>query len=189
MNYCLRPLASLPLLLAISLLTACGFHLRGQMDINSELANVSVVGNDTGYVRQLTRTLNNAGFHVIPDAPYKINILSVDQKVGERTHSTAGFHEKLLQLKVTYQLATDDNLPLFEPVELTAERYVSEDENLINASASENKLVYEELREDLLFRMMNTLAAMPTDKLQQEVERARKVAEQEQQQRQQRNDA
>ena len=175
MKYCLRLGASLPLLLAISLLTACGFHLRGQMGINSEIATLAVTGNNKSYVRQLTRALTDTGIQVTDNAPYRLKVLKVDQNTGERTHASAGRYEKLLKLSILYQLETQDNLPLFQPVELTAERYVSQDQNLTNAAQSEENLTYQELRQDLIFRTVNRVANISGENLKQEESRIRKA--------------
>ncbi|MDD7805498.1 MAG: hypothetical protein PUP46_08065 [Endozoicomonas sp. (ex Botrylloides leachii)] len=181
MEYCLRPATSLLILFITGLLTACGFHLRGQMDIHSDLATLSVTGTDISYVRQLTRALTNSGFKVIPDAPYRLNVLNVSQKTNSRNQATEGYYEIGLEIKVTYQLATEDNLPLFAPVTLTAERDVSENKNLVNASSSENSIVYQELRENLLSQITRKIAAIPNDQLQLEVAKSRKMAQQKQQ--------
>lgn len=178
MRNCLHLIAGLTLLFAISLLTACGFQLRGHHEINNELTALSVVGRDTGYVRDLTRALESYGIKVEPDAPYRIDILDVAKEVLERTHSSVDGYEVLLQLKVVYQLETRDGLRLFTPTTLTAKRYVSQDANLVNASIAENSQNYRELNNDLLFRIINRVTSIPHEQMQQEIERAHTAAEQ-----------
>ncbi len=180
MKYRLRLGTFLPFLMTISLLSACGFHLRGQMDINSEIATLAVSGTDQAYVRQLSKALTNTGIQVTDSAPYRLRVMKVQKETGERTHATAGHYERLLKLSVIYRLETQDKLPLFKPVELSSERYVSQNQNLTNAAQSEEDLTFQELSQDLLFRTVSRVAGISGEKLKEEEARARKAMTMEQ---------
>ncbi len=174
----------LTLLVTVTLLTACGFHLRGTMDINSDIARLAVAGDDPAYIQQLTRALTNSGIEVTDSAPYRLRVLQVKKDTGKQSHASVGFYERLLKLSIRYRLETQDNLKLFEPVEFSAERYVSQDKNLTNAAQSEQSLVFQELGQELLFRTINQVTAIPGEKLRNEEARVRKIQAMEQEKQQ-----
>ncbi len=61
----LRPTSRLALLLtSLSLLTACGFHLRGDIDLPPALAQVHIIGADRDLVDLLTNALQQNGARV-----------------------------------------------------------------------------------------------------------------------------
>ena len=172
--------AILPLLLITSLLTACGFQLRGQMDIASELSELSVTGPDRVFVRELRKALSLTGISINDNAPYHLVVTRIKQDTGQRTHSSAGSYEQLLTLKVTYQLETDDGLKLFTPMELSNERYFTRNQNQSNASSNEERIIFNELRQDIINTTVRRVAAMSGDSLRQEAERVRKIRKKEQ---------
>ena len=171
----IRLAAILPLLLITSLLTACGFHLRGNLDIASEVSRIAVSGSDRGYIRDLTHSLNQSGIQVTELAPYRLRILDIRQETSGQNRSATGNYERRLTLRVIYQLETDDGLPLFTPVELTSERYISLDQNQSNAAQSETDLTFRELRQEMIYNTVRRTAGISGERLEAEVERARKA--------------
>ncbi|AMO55161.1 hypothetical protein GZ77_11700 [Endozoicomonas montiporae] len=171
--------AILPLLLITSLLTACGFQLRGQMDIASELSELSVSGSDRTFVRDLRRALTLSGISMNDDAPYRLVVTRINQDSEQRSQSAAGSYDRLLTLSVTYQLETDDGLKLFAPMELRNERFFTQNQNQSNASSNEERIIFNELRQDIISSTVRRVAAMSGDALRQETERAREVRKQE----------
>ena len=165
----------LPLLLVISLLSACGFQLRGKMDIASEVSQLAVAGNDRIFVRDLTRALSNNGIQVTDLAAYRLRVLSVNQETGNQSSSSSGNYERLITLKVTYQLETHDGLLLFAPVELTNERYINQNPNQSNAAQSEIDINFKELRQDMIYNTVRRTASIPGAKLEAETHRVREV--------------
>ena len=167
--------AILPLLLVVSLLTACGFQLRGQMDISSELTELSVSGGDRDFTRDLRKALAMTGINIHDNASYRLIVVDVDQNIGQRSQSSAGSYERLLTLNVTYQMETDDGLKLFLPMTISTERFFTQNQNQSNASSNEERIIFRELRQDLISTTVRRVAAMSGEALRQEAERAREV--------------
>lgn len=167
--------AILPLLLMVSLLTACGFQLRGQMDISSELAELSVSGGDRDFARDLRKALAMTGINIHDHAPYRLIVVDVDQNTGQRSQSSAGSYEHLLTLSVTYQMETDDGLKLFLPMTISTERFFTQNQNQSNASSNEKRIIFRELRQELISTTVRRVAAMSGETLRQEAERVREV--------------
>lgn len=176
----IRLAAILPLLLITSLLTACGFHLRGSLDIASEVSRIAVSGNDRSYIRDLTHSLNKNGIQVTEQAPYRLRILEIEQQSSAQNRSATGVYEQRLTLRITYLLETDDGLPLFSPVEMSSERYLSLNQNQSNAARSETDLTFREMRQDMIYNTVRRTAGISGAKLKAEAERARKAHQLEQ---------
>ena len=175
MTQSIRLAAILPLLLITSLLTACGFHLRGNLDIASEVSQIAVSGNDRTYIRDLSRSLNQSGIQVTELAPYHLRVLDIRQETSSQNRSATGSYESRLTLRVIYQLETADGLPLFTPVEMNAERYISQNQNQSNASQSEIDQTFRELRQEMMYSTVRRTAGISGARLEAEVERAREA--------------
>ncbi|WP_330925768.1 hypothetical protein [Candidatus Sororendozoicomonas aggregata] len=180
MTYCLRQGVVLTLLFTISLLSACGFHLRGRVDINSELKTLSISGSHQHYTRELTRALQVGGITVSDSAPYTVNVIKVDEQTGDQNLLSAGRSEQQLTLKVTYQLETRDKLPLFNPVTLETMRFISLGQNQSNAAQSEKQLTFEELRQILIIQNVQRIANISKRELKAEEDRVREAQAQKQ---------
>ncbi len=172
MTQSIRLAAILPLLLIISLLTACGFHLRGNLDIASEVSQIAVSGNDRTYIHDLTRSLNKNGIQVTELAPYRLRVLDLRQETFAQNRSATGSYESRLTLRVLYQLETADGLRLFSPVEMNAERYITQNQNQSNAAQSEIDLTFKELRQEMIYNTVRRTAGISGAMLEAEVERA-----------------
>ncbi|WP_257280053.1 MULTISPECIES: hypothetical protein [unclassified Endozoicomonas] len=169
--------AILPLLLITSLLTACGFQLRGKVDIASEIAQLSVSGSDLPFVRELKKALTLSGIEITDNAHYHLQLVSLERTTGDEIQASAGQYERLLTLKATYQLSTNDGLKLFDPIVLSNERFMFQDRNLTNAAQSEEAIIFDQLRQELLLTSVRRVAGISGEVLRQEEERARKARE------------
>ncbi|MDP0588640.1 MAG: hypothetical protein QS748_05365 [Candidatus Endonucleobacter bathymodioli] len=176
MKFCLRLGTSLPLLCVISLFTACGFHLRGKINVNSEIGILAISGSDQIFIRQLAKALSDTGIQIAESAPIRIKIIQLQKSAGERIHGSVGYYQKLLKENILYQIETEDNLPIFSPVEVAVERHVSQDQDLTNAAQSEESITYKELRQDLIFRMVNAVTSISVEKFKEEEIRVRALA-------------
>ncbi|WOG26647.1 hypothetical protein [Endozoicomonas sp. 8E] len=169
--------AILPLLLITSLLTACGFQLRGKVDIASEIAQLSVSGSDLPFVRELKKALTLNGIEITDNAHYHLQVVSLERSTGDEIQASVGQYERLLILKATYQLSTHDGLKLFDPIVLFNERYMFQDKNQTNAALSEEAIIFDQLRQELLLTTVRRVAGISEEVLRQEEVRARKALE------------
>lgn len=171
----IRPAALFLLLTLSSLLTACGFHLRGQMEVPSELAQLAVSGGNPDIVRLLSRSLESTGIRITNIAPYRLHILDAQQNNGQQTQASAGYYEKRLSMSIVYQLETADHLPLYQPIELSRERYMTWNQNQANAGESEERIIFRELRQELIATTVRRVASISSEALEAEAERAREI--------------
>lgn len=102
-----KPLLAVTLAFTLSLLSACGFHLRGAVDVSADKLQLSLQDErvDDKLSLALKRSLRDNGVHLVSDAPYNLKIdksrydresLSLDQ--------SARVDEYSLTLTVNYTL-------------------------------------------------------------------------------------
>ena len=146
-----RTVAAFTLLLSISLLSACGFHLRGVYEVPEEMRQLSLdTGNaDPALVRSLERALRQSGINVQQDAGYQLTILSAQQSRNSLTlNSSAQVDEYELQLNVEFEVYN-----LIQDVKdrrlLQAERIYSYDTNDATAGDEQENQLREDMRESV----------------------------------------
>ncbi|MCL6269159.1 hypothetical protein M3P05_04275 [Sansalvadorimonas sp. 2012CJ34-2] len=162
--------------------TACGFHLRGTVDIASDLESLSIQSPDRGFQKLLATSLEQTGIQVKSEAPYKITILDLNSK--EQIASTSGGnivtdYDVIATLK--WQLENADGLKLTQPIEMqqfaTYQRY----EDQYNASQRELETIWKDLQRTLATSLTRQIAAMSNSQLEELTVKARealKAAEQ-----------
>ena len=71
-----KPLLAITLAFTLSLLSACGFHLRGAVDVSADKLSLSLQDERAGerLSRSLKRSLQDNGIQLVADAPYNLKI-------------------------------------------------------------------------------------------------------------------
>ena len=176
MTYTFRSVSMLALLLLTSLLTACGFHLRGEMSTGGEIKQLSIAGNDPVYIRHLSRAIERSGININDQAPWRINIVKVERDVDQQTVASAGYFEQRIAMNVAYQLQTSSGLPLFSPVQLTRERYITQNQDAPNAAESEQSIILSELQQELIATTLRRIHNLSEAELSEAAKKARDAA-------------
>ncbi len=172
MTHTYRPILTIVLL--TSLLTACGFHLRGQVvggNNNSGVKALAVFGGSAAYLRDLSRAIKQNGINVTEQAPWQLRVLHLEEETDRQT--TARASEQRVALKVVYQLQTSEGLALFAPVTLTKERFLNKHEETTNAREAEQKIDLAELRQELITETLRRLSRLSDADLIKEAKEAR----------------
>ncbi|MCG9552811.1 LPS assembly lipoprotein LptE [Vibrio sp. Isolate32] len=75
--------------LTVSLLSACGFHLRGDYSVPEELNKISVTSYDqySTFTRMMKSQLRMSDVEIVPPAENTPNLHIITESVGERTLS------------------------------------------------------------------------------------------------------
>ncbi|WP_260259144.1 LPS assembly lipoprotein LptE [Vibrio intestinalis] len=95
--------------LAASLLSACGFHLRGDYSIPEELETVSLTSYDqySSFTRMMKGQLRMSEVKIVPPAENIPNIHLLGESVGERTlslYQNTRAAEKELTFRASYRV-------------------------------------------------------------------------------------
>ncbi|EAQ51811.1 MULTISPECIES: LPS assembly lipoprotein LptE [Vibrio] len=95
--------------LTVSLLSACGFHLRGDYSVPEELNKISVTSYDqySTFTRMMRSQLRMNNVEIVPPAENTPNLHIISEGVGERTlslYQNTLAAEKELTLNASYRV-------------------------------------------------------------------------------------
>lgn len=153
-----------PLLLALAL-SACGFHLRGNIEIPTWLSNVSIISNEgdnreliTGLRIQLQRykvyvnpqPASAKYWLVINKSLYQKQITSIGASTNPRQY--------LLTLSVEYTLQERKGLPIKSPKIVEVTRPLTVNNDLILGSNEEESIIIHEMRQDAIVQILNRIS-------------------------------
>ena len=138
------------------LLSACGFQLRGTGTTELAIKELDVSARNAygETVTQLRQTLENSGVKVYTGAPYKLVL--VDEKETQRnlSYASAGRSSDIEMSNVLFfQIQGRDQLPLISD-KLQVQKVVTHDGNNLVGSDTEVNQVRNEMRRDLVQRMV-----------------------------------
>ncbi|MEZ8607228.1 MULTISPECIES: LPS assembly lipoprotein LptE [Vibrio] len=99
--------------LTVSLLSACGFHLRGDYSVPEELNKISVTSYDqySTFTRMMKGQLRMNDVEIVPPAENTPNLHIISESVGERTlslYQNTRAAEKELTFRASYRVTVPD---------------------------------------------------------------------------------
>lgn len=151
MGRLLKPVCAL---LATVLVSACGFHLRGEAEIPEQMGVTQIVATDpySPFVRRLTILLEQSGASVV-DVPPSTAVLEIPvNEVRKEILSigdTARVREFRIVHKVRFRLVDVNGEVLVPDQELERSRVFSFNEQDILAATREEEFLREELADTL----------------------------------------
>lgn len=153
----------IPLMLAL-LLSACGFHLRGMIDIPKWLDNVAVISKDADkqFTPMLRSQLESYKIRINPepmDAAYWIIIkrINLQQNIVSIGASTNPRQYQLI-LTVEFMLQTRKGEILKPARQVTVYRQLTVNNDRILGSNQEEALLINEMRQDAVIQIINRLS-------------------------------
>ena len=146
--------------MAAVLVAGCGFQLR-TWELADTLERVRIEADESVDLRrELAEALRSAGVQVVAGEADLVLRLAEQERERRRvaTSGTALASEFELSLQVEFGVTTGDGRELAPPRVLRGERSVRLQDNLLGGSA-EQDLVIDELRSDLVGRILRAVAA------------------------------
>lgn len=159
------PVRILLYVILLSLVSGCGFHLRGSqgLDLGVERIHVSSPNSYGAFVRELKRSLERRDTAVVTDreeAPFSLRVLGENTtRRAVATTSDITVSEYELRMAVEFELLDTSGQRLIEPMELVAERIYVFDRQSLAGSSEEEDLLKEEMRRDLVRQMIQRINA------------------------------
>jgi LPS-assembly lipoprotein len=149
----------IPILL---LLTACGFHLRGSVQLPPELSTMAVVDTRpvTDIAPELRRGLKNTGVTVSASAPMVLQLKS--EQYGKRVLSvdSAGRAQEYgLSYTVRFLLIGTEGAVWLPEATVTQTRDLRFDPAVVLGTASEETQLKAEMRQDAVLQILRRLQA------------------------------
>ncbi len=152
----------------ILLLSACGWQLRNAEVVPADLGRLYLSSNDahSALIQQLTRALNLYGVKVVPSsAEASYSVVIVDFRQTRRTgtiNAAARVAEYQLNEDVDFLIVGADGTQLIPLSTASVERVYEFDERDVLASDSEERLVLNSMREEIVRQILNRLRVVPS---------------------------
>ena len=145
------------------LLTACGFHLRGQdtLELPFQTLYIASANLYTPFVGELKRAVQAAGAQVVdaPDAA-QLTLHIVSEKMDKVILSLSGagrVREYQLNFKISFRAEDQAQQMLIAPAEIVLQRTFSYDDEQVLAKEREEILLQENVRSDAVQQILRRL--------------------------------
>lgn len=147
------------------LLTSCGFHLQGEMQLAPPLHRLYLQTPDPyGHLaNNLRRYLKTSHVHLAstPEAATTILAILRDESSQQLLSVSGTQQTRQYNLKVTviFEITNNQGLTIISPQTLSENRAITVQSNQILGSSNEANLFYQQMRRTLAATMMNRLAS------------------------------
>ena len=150
------------LLLTTLLLTACGFHLRGQSGMPFEKLYIEAARTDTPFVGELRRELADSKVKLVNTAEQADVVLSIDTEIADKQILSLGGDGRVNEFRLNYfvsmrayDLKQQDWIPADE---VRMRRDFSYDDTRILAKEAEEALLFQSMRTDMVQLIVRRLS-------------------------------
>lgn len=151
------------LLLATMLLTACGFHLRGQnaLALPFQTLYIQSANPYTPFIGELKRAVQSAGAGIAdsPDAA-QLTLHIVSETMGKQILSLSGggrVREYQLSFSVWFNANNREQQQWLAPGEILLSRNLPYDDEQVMAKEREEILLYQDMRADAVQQLLRRL--------------------------------
>ena len=154
------------LLIMVASITACGFHLRGDVKLASQLNKVYFQGADVydPLVREWSRSLTSTGATVVEDMQGATAIIQILKNGGDRRVLSVGSQGKVkeyeLYQSLDFRVRDEAGRELLGVQNLVLTRAYLFDPNDVLGKASEEETLRRDMRRDLVRLAMLRLEAL-----------------------------
>lgn len=152
------------LLMIALMISACGFHLRGNYDLSKSLAVVSLQGisqhSDTG--RLLVSALNASDVTVADEKDTNnFRLVISNESINKRIlslDSTGRANQYELRYQLSFKLQDEQGQDRVAEKTISLRREFLYDENLVLAKSAEEKRLVQDMRSDAVQQLIRRLA-------------------------------
>jgi LPS-assembly lipoprotein len=151
---------------ALVLLSACGFHLRGSLgEANLPFKTMVVAVPDTSPLgAELKRTIRGNGTTLVTDPKLAEAILDIvserREKVVLSLSSQGRVREYSLYYRVTFRVRDNKEKDLLAPTEVVLKRDISFNESQALSKEAEEGLLYRDMQSDLVQQILRRIVAL-----------------------------
>ena len=153
---------SFALLLATLLLSACGFHLRGQAGMPFNTLYLDTVNSKTPFISELRRSLEASKVKLAPTAAQADVVLKVVFENSDKQILTLSGSGRVTEFRLIYSVslrAYDHKQQDWIPAEeMALRRDYSYDDTKVLAKEAEETLLYQSMRSEMVQQIMRRLS-------------------------------
>lgn len=150
------------LMLTVSLLTACGFHLRGQAGMPFETLYLDAASPGTPFIEELRRNLEANKVKLVKSAEQADVVLNIVSEIPGKQILTLGSDGRVNEFRLSYRVslrAYDLKEQVWIPAEEIAQRrdYTYDDTRVL-AKEAEETMLYQSMRSDMIQQIVRRLS-------------------------------
>ncbi len=155
----LKTFPSIFILLTILLLTACGYHLRGAMELPSELKSIYLEGASAPLIEQFKKALESSSVQIVNTRDAAGMIITVANEENAKRSLSLGAggrsNQYGLEYRLTYQItdAKGNVLQKSQPIEIRRDYF--NDQQLILGKDNEEVVIRNEMYQQAVRTMIN----------------------------------
>lgn len=155
----------------ISLISACGFHLKGQMPLAPPLHKMYLDIPDPygALARNLKENLKVSHVQLVEEREKANTILVVSRDDNSQellsVNGTQQTRQYNLKVTVTFSVTDNKGMTLIPPVTLIEARAITVQSNQILGSSNEANLYYQQMRRTLALAIMDRLSSREATRL------------------------
>jgi len=156
------------LLMATLLLSACGFHLRGQVSIPFETIYLQAANPNTPFISELRRNIEARQVKVVNAADQAELVLDIVSEIPEKQVLTLGADGRVNEFRLFFRVslrAYDHEKDWIPAEDIALRRDYSYDDTKVQAKEAEETLLFQSMRSDMVQQIMRRLsrAKLQTD--------------------------
>ena len=151
-------------LLALTVVTGCGFHLRGTADMQfstlySGFSRSSALGEE--FRRELVRSTSTRLVDLPDQAQVVLQVLGETRERDIVAYSVVGRpREYQLRLRLQFRVTDGADREFIAPSEIILRRDISAADNQLTARVDEEALLYRDMQKDMVQQLLRRLASI-----------------------------
>jgi len=150
-------------LLMSVILTACGFHLRGQLPLPASVSVIYLDAEQTDFTNELSKSLRSSGATLVDNPAQAKAILQIADEFPEREVLTLNTDARATSYRLFYTvkyLVANEKQELLKEGLLTEQRRYNLDPGQGTIQESEENELLEEMYKELALKMVRQLGVL-----------------------------
>lgn len=148
----------------VLIITGCGFHLRGDIDLPALYERVHVVTKGDAHVGSaLTEALQDVGSQIVASPEASTSVVTVLSSGTQRRALNVGgkaIREYELQLNITFVVQDNKGVQLSEPQTVSVIRNFQNDPNDVLGVDNEEQIIRQEMMQPAIFQVLRRMKAI-----------------------------
>ncbi|MFZ5523431.1 MAG: LPS assembly lipoprotein LptE [Pseudomonadota bacterium] len=149
------------LLMTALLLSACGFHLRGQVFIPFETIYLQAANPNTPFINELRRNIEARQVKLVNASDKAELVLDIVSEISEKQVLSLGGDGRVNEFRLFYRVslrAYDQQQDWIPAEEIALRSDYSYDDTKVLAKDAEETLLYQSMRSDMVQQIMRRLS-------------------------------
>jgi len=151
----------LVLLLATLLLSACGFHLRGQVALPFETLYLDAANPGTPFINDLRHNLEANRVKLVESADQAAVVLNIASEIPDKQVLSLGGDGRVNEFRLQYRVSLRAYSKQYDWIpaeEIALRRDYSYDDTKVLAKEAEETLLFQSMRSDMVQQIMRRLS-------------------------------